>query len=247
MDEDGIQDILDKNSGLIEMHAGKTGLFQNDTAVFTALSVPEKKRLLLAVRAAMMTNHSLSGVDPDEIAQEIGIEPALAEALMREVRRIVVPRVAHRRSEEVYADLVLAASGEVEELNGLIKSLQVEVTTDETTPEALDGGDVPIERDEKAVRRKTAVVTLDPKVHLAAIKRKGEIRNEVLKAGQDLGVIYKAPEKKQTINGHFVGDMSNKDLLDQLIEATQSVEELMKLGMQDILGNPIAEKPRKQG
>lgn len=231
-------DLLDPSVAVVDLipsdHFGAAG----DTSVFEAMPASEKRRLLVDIAARMATEEQ-----PEDIAEALGRPVELILALQRDVRESYKPVLCRRPAEDVYVDYVLSRRGEIKELNDLISSLQVEVTTDESIPDAINAGETPITPPESApaMKRKTSVVSLDPKTRLGAIKRKGEIRNEIFEKGQELGLIYKAPERKQVVNGFVVAELSNQELQRELLKELRAVEDLMQIyGDKDILGNPIS-------
>jgi hypothetical protein len=230
------QDILDPTVDVLAITPTKTDLFFADAGeeVLATLPAGEKRRLLIELKGRL-----IAGEDPDEIAEAMGISIEMVDALHRELRRLLAPRIVGLRNEDIYVDFVLAAKGEIRELDKLIQSQQVEVVTDETAPVALDGGKTPVTVSDQALQRKTAVVSVDPKVCLGAIKRKGEIRREIIQVGQELGLIHKAPIKHQTVGGYVVADLSNMELQKLLLEELKTLEYWMQFGNRDVLGNPI--------
>lgn len=80
-----------------------------------------------------------------------------------------------------------------------------------------------------------------PNAAIGAIRAKSEIRDKILKVGQDTGLIAKTPERKLIIHGHVVAQMSDKELRKTIAQETQALGmAIAKYGDTDMDGNPIA-------
>jgi hypothetical protein len=79
---------------------------------------------------------------------------------------------------------------------------------------------------------------------VGAIKAKSDIIEKILKTGQDMGIIDKAPEKKLIIAGVLVADLSNRELRELITREVGSLDKLTKkFGMIDIEGQLLPGLP----
>lgn len=79
-----------------------------------------------------------------------------------------------------------------------------------------------------------------PNALIGAIKTRSDILDKILKMGQDMGVLNKAPERKVVVFGHVVANMNDNQLRSAIIGETKMLQTALdKYGEVDMDGNPI--------
>lgn len=75
---------------------------------------------------------------------------------------------------------------------------------------------------------------------VGAVRAKSDIIDKIIKTGQDMGVLEKAPERKLVLKGVAIAGMDTKDLRKLISQETEGLSMLLsKYGNADMDGNPI--------
>jgi hypothetical protein len=136
---------------------------------------------------------------PDwDIAEELGLEWREYNDIKKEMYKWDTAQLYDRPAEQQYIDYVTRQEACLSDLNELIDELDAESTA-------------------AAAQAK-----------LGAIRAKSEIYDKIVKTGQGMGILEKAPERQQVVGGVIVAHLSSDELrtavVDQLTELGALVE-----------------------
>lgn len=96
-----------------------------------------------------------------------------------------------------------------------------------------------------ALDKMITAIGSDTKQHNAlvgAIKARSEIIDKVIKTGQDMGVIQKAPETRLVVHGHALTSLSDAQLRKLVVTDLQGLGSLVeKYGMRDMSGKLLTD------
>lgn len=176
------------------------------------VSTKETKRTKLLVQIRELL---AEGESPEEIQGQLRLPEELFGGLLEEYYQREVLSITSKSTERIYVDYVKRQSNLIRRLRKLETALTVDARTG-------------------------ALVSIDPKVHLGAIKAQSEILDAIVTTGQKMNILEKAPEKRQIIAGVVVRNMDNETLAGTITGQLQRVKNLMeRYGMTDMMGRPI--------
>jgi hypothetical protein len=80
---------------------------------------------------------------------------------------------------------------------------------------------------------------------VGAIKARSEIIDKIVKVGQEMGVLERAPEKKLVIHGHAVAQLPDAELRKLIANELQGLQSIVsRYGERDMAGNLITDAPQ---
>lgn len=154
----------------------------------------------LSKQELMLATHRLyqmfvDGMDEKEIMETLNISLEEFTQLKEKMFEFEMDKNSDTSTPQLYAEYILEQKINLKMLDEIIKG----------TTRKIDGDNV-------------KVVTKDIKSRVAAIRVKSEILNNIVKRGQEFGLIMKKPEEKRVIGGMVIADLTDKDLKKELKE-----------------------------
>lgn len=172
-----------------------------------------RAQMLLVIR-----NHIEQGVEPEEAKQILRLSDDEFDALMDDFYRVESRANRAKDADRWFIDFSIRNSA-------LIRELKREVRT---SVEA------------EGNKSKTAVM-LDAKNRIMAIEKMADIYMNIIKVGQQLEVIPKAPQRSQILVGVAYAELTPGQLLDLVEKETRETEALLaRYGTKSIFGEEIS-------
>lgn len=213
-----------------------------ETAVSEPLTMALMRKKLgddeVRIRVALLRALMSAGDSDTAILEKTNWDPKALEILRKELYRAELIHV-DKPTEHIYVDYLIRQQDCIFDLNRLITRLMSATETIEVE----DNG-----KREKiqipAVKHATAVV--------GAIKAKADIHDRVLDRGQDLGLLHKAPERKEIIAGIAIAQVSTHDLRGEVASEIGKFQKLVQRYGDAVLADaeviePVPRPTRIQG
>lgn len=173
----------------------------------------------MAQMLLIIQNHIEQGVEPEEARQLLNVSDAEFDALVDYFYRTREQTNRGKSADRWFINFATRMAAISRELKKEVKQS--------------------IEWDGKSGKK--GLLVLDGRNRVMAFEKMAEIEMNIMKVGQQLGVIPKAPERSQVLVGIAYADLSPQQLLELLEKETRETEELWaRYGSKDIYGNPKA-------
>lgn len=158
------------------------------------------------------------GQDDDEIATALDLPDGRYLALKRELDDREVQALSAKSTEETFVDYLRQKKRILRGLRELEQSVVL----------VPGKGSAPVS-------------TPDARTRLYALKAQSDILDGMITVGQKLGILEKAPEKKQIFAGIAIRELDNTGLRRRIFAEIQQIRDVVKrYGDTDLFGNPIS-------
>jgi hypothetical protein len=152
------------------------------------------------------------GKNKDDIAEEIGIGAEKVESLIKRLIDFKTEEYQNKPIEHTYFEYVINQLKNIADLTKLIN---------------------------KNINKKSSTRSLSAVV--GAIKARSEIHERILKSGQECGVIRRAPDRKETVHGVYIAELTAADLKHAIVSQYEKLKKLTTGEQENIIDIPVTQ------